>query len=372
MLLRSLRIALWSLSIAGSLAFAVLGGVRTFQLPLDDTERQLLTDATRIAAGQPLYVGPGPTVGCPAATDHLPMPGLPLVTAALVGPFGAAPWTARLPGLVAGLVAALLAAWLVRTETGNGTLAVVAPGIFLGGLLLVPELVGRGSPEIAMVALAVSGYAALRRARGVAGALAGSALLVAAALVHPLALCWIIAAIVHLAMDDRRRAVVFGLAVAALGAGACWLVTRTMGPGLDANAAGSLSSLTFHPGRALRLIGEQLLGRYGVLTLVAVLSVALPVRPWRGAGGIWTWMAAGAIAGALLTTQTSAAESLALVPSILALAIIGPVAMQRVARHLSAWPGSTRVAGQHVVLVALVLQFTAMLARLPAALSRMG
>jgi len=39
-----------------------------------------------------------------------------------------------------------------------------------------------------------------------------------------------------------------------------------------------------------------------------------------------------------------------------ALAMLGPMSMQRVTGHLSAWPGSTRLAGRGVVLAALALQ----------------
>jgi hypothetical protein len=381
---RCLRLALLSASVAAALAFVWLVGARALQLPLDDGERRLLSDASRIAAGQPLEAGSRPEGGpssvevplagasaSPAAPapPRTSMPGLALITSVPVLLFGAADWMVRVGGLLALVAAAAIAVHLVRIETGSGTLAAVALGLFLAGQLLAPDQLGRGSAEAVMVALAVGGYAVLRLARGILGAIAAAALLVAATLVHPFALLWIVAALVHLALEDWRRAIVFALAAVALGWGSALLLSERIGPWW--RTAALLPAFAFHPARALRLIGDQLLGRYSVLTLVVVLSAALPVRPWRGAGGIWMWMTFATIGGALLATQTSTPDALALLPLALALAIVGPIAMQRVAKHLSAWPGSTRLAGQGVVLVALALQFTALISRLPAALSHL-
>ncbi len=363
MLHRSLRIALWAMSVAAVLAFLGVAVMRAVQLPTDPDEQRWLAGAARLAAGQPLY-GTGEPTG---------MPGLPAIASVVVALFGDTRWAVTLPALLALLGAGWLAVAMVKVETASATLAAASAGMFLGGLLLEPGLVGHGSEHAVMLALALSGYAVLRMARGAGGALLGALLLCAAAFVHPFALCWIVAVTLHLLIEDRRRALVFVLAVAAIGGGGYVLLLRQLGPAFtDAAAQAALPGLAFHPARALRLVGDELLGRYGVLTLVVVLSVALPVRPWRGAGGIWMWMAFAAAASAVLATQTTTPEPVALLPTVLALAIVGPVAVQRVARHLSAWPGSTRLAGQGVVLVALVLQFTALIARLPSVLMELS
>jgi len=101
-----------------------------------------------------------------------------------------------------------------------------------------------------------------------------------------------------------------------------------------------------------------------VLTLVTVLTFALPVRPWRGAGGAWTWMALAGL-GASMTMSQSTSWPQALLPSLAALAVVGPVSLQRVTRHLSAWPGADRLGGQGVVLAGLALQLVALLAAAP-------
>lgn len=366
MFLRSLRYTLWAMSIAAVIAFAWTAATRAFQLPLDPQEQRDLDAATRIAASQPLYAVPTADPADVADTD---MPGLPAIASVLVRLFGSGAWAVRVPGLLAVVAVTLLATWMVRVETDSDTLAMAVAGVFLGGILLEPDLVGRCSPQLVMLALALGGFALLRMLRGFAGPVLGAAVLAGAAFVHAFALWWIAAALAHLLTDDRRRALVFVLALGVFGGGGYVLLSQHLGPGFAA-AAGTtaLPGIGFHPARALRLVGDQLLGRYGTLTLVVVMSVALPVRPWNGAGGIWMWMALGAVPCAVLATQTTTPEAVALLPSVLALAIVGPVAMQRVARHLSAWPGSTRLAGQGVVLAALALQFTALLARLPSAL----
>jgi len=68
-------------------------------------------------------------------------------------------------------------------------------------------------------------------------------------------------------------------------------------------------------------------------------------------------MGIGALAAGLLSTQSTAFGPHALIPSVVALSLVGPISIQRVTRHLSAWPGSSRLGGQGVVLAALALQF---------------
>ena len=63
------------------------------------------------------------------------------------------------------------------------------------------------------------------------------------------------------------------------------------------------------------------------------------------------------LAAGLIATQTTSFGSATLIPSLVMLALVGPISMLRVTGHLSAWPGSTRMSGQGVVLTALTLQF---------------
>jgi len=138
-----------------------------------------------------------------------------------------------------------------------------------------------------------------------------------------------------------------------------------LGPWFNYSAWDALvQSLSFNPGGLVRYAGDELMGRMGVLTMAVVLSFALPTQPWLGPGGMWICLSVATVGAGLVTTQSAFAGPQLLVPSVVALALVGPVAMQRITRHLSAWPGSTRVAGDGVVLAGLSLQFLMFLSKL--------
>jgi len=68
-------------------------------------------------------------------------------------------------------------------------------------------------------------------------------------------------------------------------------------------------------------------------------------------------MGIAGLAAGLLATQSARCGGAALIPSVVALALIGPISTQRVTCHLPGWPGSSRLGGEGVVLAALTLQF---------------
>ena len=103
-----------------------------------------------------------------------------------------------------------------------------------------------------------------------------------------------------------------------------------------------LGALRFSILAPLDFVGDQLLGKLGVPTLAAVLSFAMPTEPWRGKGGLWMWMGLGGLAAGLAATQNSLAGPDSVMPVAIALALLGPISMQRITRHLSSWPGSSR------------------------------
>jgi len=123
-----------------------------------------------------------------------------------------------------------------------------------------------------------------------------------------------------------------------------------------------LHSVRLQPVDLLSYVGIHLLGTFGVLTLSIVLAFSLPIQPWRGAVGIWTWMVAAAIVAGAIATQLSLPDVDAMRPVLVALAIAGTISIRRVTQHLSTWPGSNRLGGKSVVLAALVLQFATLLA----------
>jgi hypothetical protein len=68
-------------------------------------------------------------------------------------------------------------------------------------------------------------------------------------------------------------------------------------------------------------------------------------------------MAAAALCTGLVAASNPAAGPAGAIPTLLAFALLGPIAIHRVTRHLSAWPGSSLAAGAGVGLTAILLQF---------------
>jgi hypothetical protein len=259
--------------------------------------------------------------------------------------------------LLAALAVAGLVLFVVRLETDSWTLAVAGAGFALLGHGLLAEPLGVGRPDMPMMLLALLGFLCLRLTNGALGALGSAVLLSAAFFVDERAAWFVGAAVVACALADWRRSITLTFALAAgLGGGYVGL-SQALGPWFNYHAWDApLRALRFAPGGMLHYVGDHLLGRLAVPTLAAVMSFAMPTAPWRGKGGLWMCFGIAAVLSGLAATQSADWAPYALIPGILALAMLGPMSMQRVTGHLSAWPGSTRLAGRGVVLAALALQ----------------
>ena len=353
----TLRYMLWLASALALVGYLVLAW-RTLSAggPSDGREASILDQATRFASGQPPYSGVD-------GTRVSLMPGFPIVVSWLVRLYDVAAWEPRLVGLLAALGAATLVGYIVLGETKSATLGATA-----AGLLLMSQTVATGDttlarPEVLMLLLAILGCQVLRYTSGIPGALLASLCFSAACFTHPAGLAFALAALFHLRVLDPRRMIAYALALATLVCVAQLELSQTLGPGFNVAAWGAgLQAMRFSPITLLQFVGTQLLGTLGVFTLATVLSFALPIPPWRGAVGIWTWMAFAALATGVLATQSGDAPGEAMRTTAMILAIAGPVSVQRVTQHLSNWPGGSRMGGQAVVLAALALQFVTLFA----------
>jgi hypothetical protein len=320
--------------------------------PLDPVEVTVLERAEDFARGGPVYTEPA------RLDDPALMPGLPLVVAPLVQTFGAEVWEPRVVALVAMLLIALLVLAIVRLETDSWTLAFTSVGFLALGFNLLAAPPGIARPELLMLLFVLSAFLALRLTNGIAGPVMAAILAAAAFYTEPQAAWFIAGALFALSIDDRQRLLAFTVTLGVLVGGGYVFLSRTLGPWFNFSAWGEpLQALHWNPAGPLTFVGENLLGKLGVLTIATVLSFALPTAPWRGKGGLWLCMGMAALAAGLVATQTTGFGPAALIPSLLVLALVGPISMQRVTSHLSAWPGSTRMSGQGVVLTALTLQF---------------
>jgi len=324
--------------------------------PAGAAELAILDHAHRVLRGEQLYFAPTRQFAVPL------MPGMPLLVAWLVGLFGDGIWVPRLVTLLAAMVVAAIASLVVRAETRSGILGMVSAGILLAGISVFALREGSATPEPLALALGLAGLAALRFLPGVAGPVWAAVLLSAGFFVHPLAAAFIVAASLSL-LEHRKHCLIFLVCSAVLCGGGYVLLSAKLGPWFNFNAWDApLADLRFRPVILLQAIGDEILGRFGVLTISALLTFALPMRPWRGPTGLWMWSAAAIVVVALLSTQSLRVSPQDLSPALVALAIIGPISAQRVTQHLAAWPGSSRLGGQGVVLVALTLQFVMLLA----------
>lgn len=364
MMARVFRYLAWLASGLAALGFGLLAarGLANPE-PVDATERGLIELAARLQAHGPLYLAPGE-----GATPAI-LPGFPVLAAMLRDTLGPEVVWLRIASLLAIVALAALAMSVVREETRNATLATASAALVLAGYALVTGAPATARPEPLMLLLALGGGLALRSMPGIAGGLIGALMFSAAAFTHPQALWFAGAALVYLTREDRGRLIPFTLGLAVFFAGGYVLLSQTLGPWFNYYAWDvPLRALRFDGPALLQFLGTRLLGSLGVMTIMSVLSLALPTRPWRGAGGLWPCLALAAVAAALLGTQSVTPDPQAAAVCVAALALVGPISTHRVTQHLSTWPDSSRVAGEAVILLALVLQFVALFASAPAGL----
>lgn len=361
MIARLFRATAWLASALAMVGFALLvaRGILAPQ-PFDTTERGLQDLALRMVAHGQVYVEPA-IAGVPGL-----LPGFPLVASVVMGLLGPDLLGLRLISVISIVSVAMLIMTVVHAETQNRTLAVASGSIMLAGYVLLGGNPAGARPEPLMLMLALAGGLAMRSLPGTAGGLIAALLLSVACFTHAQGLWFVAAALVYLTREDRGRLVPFTLGVAVLLAGGFVLLSKLLGPWFNHSVWDvPLQSLRFDGPALLRFVGGQLLGTLGVLTVMSVLSFVLPTRPWRGAGGLWPCIGLAAVAASVLATQSTTPEPQALAMCVAALAVVGPISMHRVTQHLSAWPDSTRLAGEGAVMVALVLQFVALLADIP-------
>jgi len=322
----------------------------------DPAEASILDFAARFAQGHSPYAEPHDGAA-PL------MPALPMVVSWLVWLLDARAWEPRLVSLLATFVTAIVVGFIVRDETRSATLGAAAVGLLLMGQGLATGGAAFARSEPLMLLFVILGCQVLRYLPSILGALLAALLFGAACFTHPAGLWFALAALLHLGVHDHRRFFAYGLGLTALFCAAEFGLSRAVGPWFnDATWDACLRSFHFEPVGLLRYVGTQLLGTLGVFTLATVLSFALPVRPWRGAVGIWTWMAFAALTAGIVATQDGSAPAEAMRAPAMILAIAGPVSAQRITQHLSNWPGGSRMGGQAVVLTALALQFVTLFA----------
>lgn len=355
---RLLRLLIWMVAVA-AIAIVTTLGVRAALSARAATpvEAEVLTLAGRLAHPGPLYREPAQPH--PASV----MPVLPVAVQMLVDTWGPRLWPIRLLTLIALLGVAGIIATIVHVETGSRTLGIAGAGLMLAGYLALGGQPGVAAPEPLMLAMVLAGLLSLRAMGGAWGAIIAATVVSVACFTDQQAVAFAAAGGLYLAFEGRGRLTPYLLVIALVGGGGYLLLSRVLGPWFNFYAWDvPVLSLQFAPARLLDYLGRELLGTLGGLTLAAILGLALPPEPWRGPSGVWMCMAAAALGAGLIATQVAGGTPNASLTSISALALIGPIAMRQVTKHLSAWPGSNRLGGESVLFAILALQFMTLFA----------
>jgi hypothetical protein len=328
-----LRLILWSMAAGSTLMFLTLASRRLFYpLELDCIEGVMMDHVVRLSQGQPIYVQP--------SLSFIPlayMPTYPAVVSLLARVFGPDFWEGRLISVlaVAGTVALMIK--IVRSETESWTLAAAAGAIYLMGFGLTGSCFDVARPDSLMLFFALAGLAMLRFSTGQSGAV-GAALFLALAFFTKQHAAWfVLAALLHLLVNERHRVLVFLLWSAVFVGGGFTVLSYWLGPWFSFYVLDVPAHWSHLSGpRILTYLGERLMGTLGVLAGAAVLSLALQVRPWRGRDGLWVWVGLAGIGSGLLATLDPEAYRHVLMPTLLAFSILGPISLHRIATEMTA------------------------------------
>ncbi len=304
-----------------------------YPLEIDCIEGVMMDHITRLANDQPIFVEP--------TLQFIPlayMPGFAAVSS-LVTRFSAEPafWQPRMVSFVASLLLMLLIAFIVRRETGRSLFALGAAGLFALGFGFTGASYDVARPDALMLLLAFSGLAALRLERRRRGAVAAGVLLTLAFFTKQHAALFILGAIGHLAMQDRRRLPAFAL-TALLGCGGGYaLLSAWLGSWFGVFTWSIPKGWSqFELGRIQQYLGDGLFGAIGPLSVAVLLTLGSKHRPWSGAPGLWSWTAFAAVGTGLMATLDANAYRHLFTPTLVAFTIAGPIALHSLIRDLSA------------------------------------
>ncbi len=351
MIRRALVGLLWALSAAATGLYLRLA-LSHLRYPgeMDYIEGVMMDHVVRLLHGQPLYVKP--------SVDFIPlayMPGWTVVAAAVSRVLGTGFLAGRLVSFLASLAIGALVLSILRRETRTWTYAIAGAGIYYMGY----GVAGGGHYDVArpdslMLALSLGAIALLRFGGGRVSAIVSALLLVAAFFTKQHAVWFGLAMVAYVALEDRRRLAPFALTWAIGCAGGYALLAWWLGPWFAFytwNLPAHWSTLA--PVRIERYVGGGLLGMLGGLSVPALLSLMLPEAPWRGRAGIWMWLGLAGVGTGLLATLDPSAWRHVFIPSMLALSVLGPLSIWRLAR--AAGGGEAALAGRATGAACLLL-----------------
>lgn len=351
---RITRVLLWAFALSAIGIFFALAFRRIpYPLELDYIEGAMMDHIVRLSQGQPIYVAP--------SLDFITlayMPGYATLVSLLARAFGPALWEPRLVSFLAMTANAGMVVLVLRRETRSWTLGIGGAGLLIAAFGVTGAHYDVGRPDSVMLCLALSGLVVLRFTTGLRGAVVSALLLTLAFFTKQHAIWFVLAAMVHLAVNDRMRFWLFAV-IAAIGcAGGYLVLTLWLGPWFPF-FTWDIPSHWSHLDkvRIINYVGRGLVGTFGFLTAGVLASLALPDRLWRGRTGLWYWAGLGGFATGMMATLDPDAFRHVMNPSVVMLAVLGPLAWWHVAHHLATWSGSPRTSRHAVLWLVLALQF---------------
>jgi hypothetical protein len=352
---RLARIGVGTLGALSIAAFVALSLVRLFcPIELGNGEGMMLDNAIRVARGQPLYVAP--------SLDFIPfvyMPMFSYLMAPLVKIFGPELWEGRLVDLlgVAGFVIVLMV--IVRRETRSWALALAGAGLFLMGHGLTRGGYDVVRPDPLMLMLAFAGLAVLRFTTTARGAVVAALIAALGFFDKQHGILFGLAAIPWLALQDRRRFLPYTATFLGASIGGYALLALWLGPWFPFYTWDVPSHWSqFSRGRVFQYFGDVLLGKLGPLVIPSALAFGVGGDEGRRPESLWAWAAAAGIGTGLMATLDPYAYYHTLMPTIAAFCVLGPIALDRLARRLD---GGAPARAAAAACVMLALQFLPLL-----------
>lgn len=357
LLRRSLELLVCVLALFAIGALVWLGAHRVgYPVEVDFIEGVMLDHVARIAHGQPIYVAP--------TLHFIPLAYMPLFTVVcgfvmhLTGPGF---FAMRIVSLCSSLLLTGLIAIIVLRETRRPVFALAAAGFYAMAFGLTGACYDVGRPDSMMLLLTFGALALLRHTKGAAGAIAAAVLLTLGFFTKQHSLLFSFGVLAYLFFHDRKRLLPFAATITAGCLGGYFLLTAWLGEWFRFftwSVPRGWSQLS--PARIERYLGGGLFGALACSSVPAILSLAVPDAEDDPRRMLWYWSGLAAVGTGLLATLDRNAYLHVFTPTVVALAVLGPVALDRILRHLGG-AEVARGAAAVAVLAVLAGQFVPLL-----------
>ncbi|MCC6350814.1 MAG: hypothetical protein IT347_14600 [Candidatus Eisenbacteria bacterium] len=345
---RLLELVVCALALFAIGAYVWLGAHRVgYPVEVDFIEGVMLDHVARIAHGQPIYVAP--------SLQFIPLAYMPLFTTVsglvmrLTGPGF---FAMRIVSFSSSLLLAALIAIVVLRETRRPVFALAAAGVYAMAFGLTGACYDVGRPDSMMLLLSFGGLAVLRYSRGAAGAVGAAGLLTLGFFTKQHSVLFSFGALAYLFFHERRRFLPFAAAIVTGCLGGYLLLAAWLGEWFRYFTWSVPSGWSeVNPARIERYLGGGLFGALACSSAPALLSLAVRDENTDPRRALWYWTGFAAVGTGLLATLDRNAYLHVFTPTVVALAILGPLALDRLLRAFESATAARGVAAAAVLAV---------------------